>query len=159
MPLLCRKLRGQKRLHQLLRHLRSDDARAQAEDVHRVVFHALMGGVGVVANTRVNARNLVRGDARTHPGAAEQHPAFCLPGEDGLADLFGVVGVVHAVGVMRAEVEGFMPGGADGFDEELFEGEAAVVGGDGDDHGRSFSNTKGTEIFTKITKEKIIGYF
>ena len=56
--------------------LGADHPGAEREHVHVVVLDALMGGIGVMANRRSDAADLVRRNARTDPGAADQDPAL-----------------------------------------------------------------------------------
>jgi len=62
MALFAGEFGGKKNPDQIAGELRSDDARTQHQNVDVVVFHALAGGIGVMAQTRPDARNLIRGD-------------------------------------------------------------------------------------------------
>src|SRR5262245_13700853 len=64
--------RAQERGRALERKLRPDHPRAERQDVHVVVLDALVGGVRVMADRRAYAADLVRGDRRTHAGAADE---------------------------------------------------------------------------------------
>ena len=48
-----------------------DDPRADAQNIHFIMFHALVRRIGIVANTRIDAFHLVRGNASTHPGTTQ----------------------------------------------------------------------------------------
>ena len=63
---------AEERQRALERRLDPDDPRAEGQDVHVVVLDALVGRVGVVADRRAHAADLVRGDARADAGAADR---------------------------------------------------------------------------------------
>ena len=60
------------------RQRRADDARAEAQHVHVVVFDGLMRGVGVVADRRADARELVGGNRDAGAAAADDDAALGL---------------------------------------------------------------------------------
>lgn len=87
----------------------SDDARAETQDVHFVMFYALMRGVGIVAQPSVDAFHFVGGNARAYAGATHEDAALRLIILQGMTEFLGVVGVVYGFGVVGAEVKNFMP--------------------------------------------------
>jgi len=76
----------------------ADDAAADADHIHVVVFHALPGGISVVAETGPDALHLVGGDAGADPAAADDDAPFGVPFEDGPGDGDSKIGVI-VVGV------------------------------------------------------------
>jgi len=136
-PLLACEPGVEEGAHEFGREFRTDDARAEREHVHVVVLDALVRGIGVVAHARADAAHLVRGHARADAAPAQQHTALGLALLDGLADRAGVVGVVHRVGRVGAEVNHLVAFREDRLDDFGLEREAPVVAGNGDFHGSS----------------------
>src|SRR6202789_3118876 len=66
----------------------ADDARAEDNYVHIVVFHALMRGVSVMAHAGADAGNFVGGNADAYAGAADEDAFLADTGENGLAYFF-----------------------------------------------------------------------
>jgi hypothetical protein len=60
---------GQKGLDQFPGERRPDDFSAQTEDIHVVIFDALMSGENIMDEPGTHARNFVRCDGRTHAAA------------------------------------------------------------------------------------------
>lgn len=112
----------------------ADDPGADANDIHVIVFDALVGGVAVVADAGPDAGDFVGRHADADAAAADQDAAVRLSGDDGLADLAGEVGVVDgAVGVGPAVDDGVPRRDDEGGDFGL-EREAAVITAEGDAH-------------------------
>src|SRR5712691_5797640 len=76
-----------------------DDLGAKAEHVHVVVLDALVRRIDVVADRRANPGQLAGRNRRAHTGAADEDAALRVAGQNRLADLAGLVGVVDAVGI------------------------------------------------------------
>ena len=87
----------------------ADDARAEDEDVHVVVFDALVGGVSVMAHAGADAGNFVGGDADADAGAADEDAALGVAVLDGEADFFGKVGIVSRARFVSSEIETSWP--------------------------------------------------
>ena len=89
-------LSRQKCLNQLPRQRWSDHFSTEANDVHVVIFHALMCREHVVYESGSSAGNFVRGDRRANATAAECYATFHLPGGDGFGQRDDKIGVVTA---------------------------------------------------------------
>jgi hypothetical protein len=61
MALFVGEFRCQENANNVERQFRPDGTRSHADDVHIVVFHALVGGVAFVTEPGANAPDLVRG--------------------------------------------------------------------------------------------------
>jgi hypothetical protein len=103
-------LGGEKGGQYLLDKLDADDLRANAQQVDIIVLHALVGGVGVVADRGANPGSLVAGDARSHAGAADEQPSIGHAAADGSADGLGDVGEVDRVRPVGANILNGVPG-------------------------------------------------
>ena len=103
------------------------------------MLDALVGGVDVVADRRADAGELAGGDARADAGAADQHAALGVAGEDRLADLARLVRIVdsHGVGV-RPEVDDVVTERRELLEHALPQLDAAVVERDGHPHTASY---------------------
>ena len=55
---------------------RTDDARTQNQDIHIVMFHALMGGIGVVGQAGADSRDFVGSHGCSHAAAADENAAL-----------------------------------------------------------------------------------
>jgi hypothetical protein len=53
---------------------------SQTEDIHVVIFDALVGGENIVDKPCTHTGNFIRGDGRTHAAAAERDSTLNLPG-------------------------------------------------------------------------------
>src|SRR5579859_5063376 len=109
----------------------ADNSCAENDDVHIVVFNALMGGVGVVAHAGADAGDLVGGDADTYAGAADENAARGVARLDGETYALGEVGiVVFGLDFECAEIEDLMAALSEIGAYFFLEGKAGVVGGD-----------------------------
>src|SRR2546428_733782 len=132
--LLARVAGGHEGPHQLVGEGGAHDASAQDEHVHVVVLDPLVGRVGVVADGGPHAGQLVGGDRRPHPAAADEDAALPPALAHGQADRLREVGVVHGRGRARPHVDHLVPLLAEGLRHLLLEQEARVVGADDDLH-------------------------
>ena len=94
----------QKCLHQFRRQRRTDDSSAQNQNVHVVMFDALVGRVVVMAHGCADARHLVGGNADSHAAAAYQDPTLSLARLQSFAHSFGEVRIIRRLRVIRAQV-------------------------------------------------------
>src|SRR5512133_2041432 len=133
-PLLAVEAGGQERLRELERERLADDARAEREDVHRVVLDALVRGVVVVADAGEDARDLVRRGRHADAAAADEDRPLGPPVEDRPRGRLGVIRVVARRGVVRAEVDRLVPERREVSAEPLLEREPRVVPGERDPH-------------------------
>ena len=91
---------------ELLGERRAHDARAEAENVHRIVLDALVGGERVVAERGTNAVELVRRHRGADAAPADQHRALRPVLANRHRHSLGVVGIVVAGDqLLRAAVE------------------------------------------------------
>lgn len=106
----------------------ADDPGAQAQHVHRVVFHALSGGKRVVAHRGTDAGNLVRRHAYTHAAAAHNNAALRPAAAHRLGNGHGVVGIVVGGDQrFRATILDGMARKLHLLDHMIFQWEAGVV--------------------------------
>ena len=88
---------------------RSDRAAAHAQDVHVVVFHALVRGEVVANEAGANAWNLVGANFGADAAAADRDAALHLPGRNGASERNDKIGIVVAGDeAVRSEVDDFM---------------------------------------------------
>ena len=98
-------------------------------DVHVVVFDALVGGVGVVADAGADSPDLVGGDGRADSAAAYHYAALGLAGCDGFGDGLGEVGeVVRRVEFVSADVHNLVSQRFDVSLQFFFQWVSPVVG-------------------------------
>ena len=97
MALFTGEMCGEKGVDQFLRGGCPDDPAAQHQHVHIVMFHTLVGGINVVTEAAANAGELIHRDGCSDTAAANQNAAFGLAGQDGIAHLFRIVGVIDGV--------------------------------------------------------------
>jgi hypothetical protein len=127
--------RRQEGCEDFLRQSRTDDARSQTQDIHIIVLDSLVGGIGIVAHTRIDTFQLVRSDARPHPGPAQQNPARGLTSLDGTPNFHGKIGIViQRIEAVRSQVEGFVPGNPNNLENHSFERETGMVAGNSNLH-------------------------
>ena len=112
----------------------TDDACSETEDVHVVVFDSLMSRIDVVADSRANARNLVRRHTDPDAAAAEQNAPLCLSGEDRLTHLSREVGIIDRTIRVGSAIDDIMPRRLHDRDDSLFQREPAVITSKGDTH-------------------------
>ena len=133
--LLTAEGRAYERRHELSRQLVAHYPAAYAEDVHVVVLHALSGRVGVVAHAGAYPADLVRGDARPHPTAANNHSAVRLLARHATGNGSREVGiVVRRIDLVGSNVYHDVSHRLQVLDEGLLQGESGVVRSDGDSH-------------------------
>src|SRR5205823_1292200 len=125
----------EERAHEVGAQARPDDLGAEAEHVHVVVLDALVRGVPVVADRGADARHLARGDRSADARSAHEHASLRAAGEDRLADLASLVGIVdpHGVGV-GAEVDDLVAVRAQRLEDCIAKMDSAMIEGDGDVH-------------------------
>jgi hypothetical protein len=105
MPRLAGKASVQKCANQLAAKLRTDDAAAEHEDVHVVVLDALVRRIGVMAKPGANPWNPVCGHRCANAAPTEQNPALCSVLVQGSTDGSCIIGIVHRIGVVGAQIE------------------------------------------------------
>src|SRR5260370_22178436 len=120
-PLLVREGGAQERPDQILRQRGADDARADDQHVHVVVFDALVGRVAVVADGGADAGDLVGRHRRPHAAAADQDAALRAPVKDGAADRLGGIRIIDRRRRRRAHVHQLVPRGGDGLAQPFFQ--------------------------------------
>jgi hypothetical protein len=91
------------------------------------VLDGLVRGVGVVADRRSNAGNLVAGDRRADAGATGEDPALGGTVQDRGADPLRDDGEVDGRFVEGAKVLNFVAVGAQAVDEDRFQPDPGVV--------------------------------
>src|SRR5829696_991642 len=96
-PLAAVEAGTQEGAHEVGRELGADDLGAEAEHVHVVVLHALVGGIDVVADCRPDPGHLASRHRGTDTGAADEHAALRIAGQDRLSELARLVRVVDPV--------------------------------------------------------------
>src|ERR1019366_1338988 len=130
--LFSAEFRPQKRAYQIQGQLRSDDARAQAEHFHVVMFDALVRRITIVAKRSANAGKLVGRHGRPHAAAADEYRPLRLAFEYSAADGLRVIGIVVGLaGVVGAAVHHLMPQPFELGNDGLVEGNAGVVSAHG----------------------------
>src|SRR6187200_2353488 len=134
MAVFARKLRVEEGVDDLARQCRADDACADAQHVHVVVFNGLMRGVGVVANGRTDAREFVRGDGDPGATPADDDSAFGMAIEHRLRHGFGRVRVVHRGRRMCTEIDNVVALSRQVRSHLLFQFKSGMIGGESDSH-------------------------
>ena len=105
---------------------------SEAENVGGVVLAGDGGGGGITHEAGLDARVAVRGDAHADAGGAYEDACVGAAVEHALADEFSKVRVVHGGSVVGAEVLDAISTGLQMRHDGVFQGEAAMVGGDGE---------------------------
>ena len=105
MPRLVGEASVQERANQLAGELDADDTTAEHQHVHVVVLDALVRRVGVMAQSGANPGNPVRGHRCAHAAPAEQDAALGPVLAQGSTDGLRIVGIVHRIGAVGAQVE------------------------------------------------------
>src|SRR5262245_35554492 len=129
-------LGGQERLHEVPGSAWADRAAPETDDVHVIVFDALLGREVIIDQRGPNSRNLVGADRDAHPAATESDPALDRACRHGLSERDDEVRiVVILVQLVRAEIDDVVAGRAQLRDHILLQGEPAVIGRDSYAHG------------------------
>ena len=98
-------LSGQKGLDQFPCECCPNHFSSQTEDIHIVIFDALMSGENIMDEPGTHSRNFIRGDGRTHTAATQRYPTSNLLGSDGSGHGDDEIRVViSGVELMCAEV-------------------------------------------------------
>src|SRR5439155_24005242 len=105
--------------------------RAETEHVHVVVLDALVRGVPIVADRGADAGDLRSGDRGAHARAADKHTALGRAGEDRVADLARLDGIVDPrLRFIRSEVNDLVPEACHRLENPLPQLHSAVVESD-----------------------------
>src|SRR6185503_12503695 len=128
--------RGQPQRQNLVSKTECDDAAAHGEDVRVVVLPRQAGGVEVVAERGADAGDLVGGDLLALPAAAEHDAAFGAPLGDGASDREADRRVVDRGLAVGAVIVDAVAEPRQRLFQVFLEGEAGVIGADGDSHGQ-----------------------
>jgi len=83
----------------------ADDARAEAQDVHVVVFDRLMRRVGVVTHGGPHPGKLACRNRDAGPAATNDDAPLGLPVAQGHGDRLGGIRIIHRGGRMSPEIE------------------------------------------------------
>ncbi len=125
----------QKSTNQLFSQLGTDHARTQAKNAGIIILATLTRRENVVAECRADSPNLVGGDTGIHSAPAKQDAQFGFPGENGLPDGPGIVGVIYRIGTVGPHVQEGVSLPLQQFDHPAFQGETGVIRSDDDTHG------------------------
>ena len=125
---LVSEVRPDESVSQFERHCGTDDTSAENENVHIVVFHALMSRVDVVADRSANSVYLIGGDRSAHARTADQYASLAASIEDCLSDLDGKIWVVDGVGSAGTNIDYLVTCSREVFHEKVFQFQSGVVG-------------------------------
>ena len=95
MALLARESCRGERANQLVRERFADDASPENQNIHVVVLDALVGGVGIVAESRSHSPDLIGRHRCANTAAAYQNTTLTHSCDDRLANECSIVRVVH----------------------------------------------------------------
>jgi hypothetical protein len=99
-------VRGQKGIDQFPGEGRPDYFSTQTEDIHSVIFDALVGGENIMDERRTYTTDFVCSDGRTHATSTQRHSAFHLSRGYGFGQRDNEVWVVvSGVQLVGAEVD------------------------------------------------------
>lgn len=115
----------------------ADNPTTQTQDVHVVVFYRLVRGVGVVGHGRTNALDLVGGDTGAGARPTDHDPSVGPSVDNCSAHGRSEIRVVHRFVTVSPEVEHGQTEFGEMAGDGLLEGEAGVVGSEGDSHAGS----------------------
>ena len=132
MAVLACELGRQKGPGQIFGQRRSDHSGAKTQDVHVVMFHHLVGGVGVVGGRGAYATNLVGGNAGARAGSANNHGSGSFSFQNGVGSRQRGVRIVDRFNAVSAKVEHGVALFRQKFDQVLLELKPGMIGGDGD---------------------------
>src|ERR1700690_221543 len=102
MPLFMGELRGQISRDQIFDQLRGDYARSEDQDVHRVVLHALVRGVDIVAESGAHSWQFIGRDGGSDAAAADQNSPIDLLRTHCLADGLSKIRVIDRRRAVRS---------------------------------------------------------
>jgi len=112
---------------------------AHTNDVHVVVFDALLGGEVVVDQCRADSRNFVGADTRSYAAAANRHAAFHFPRHHGFRKRDNEIGIIVAgCPNVGTEIDDFVSVRTNSCDYLFLQTKPAVIGGDSNTHEASF---------------------
>jgi hypothetical protein len=126
-PFFTRKLRAEEGLDTIVRGFDANHARAEYENIHIVMFDALVGGVMVVTESRADTFDLVGGDTRADTAAADENRAFGLVCEESVSDFGGEIGVVDGGGGVGPDIDNLVAFGLEALADVLFQFVPCVV--------------------------------
>ena len=129
-----RKLRAEECVNAFFGGFHSDNSGTQDQDVHVVVFDALVSRIGIVTQARADAANLVRSHTRAYAAAADENAAFRLSRNDSAADFFREIGVVDGRRGICSHIENLVALLFQILDHRLFQFVPCVVTANDDEH-------------------------
>ena len=127
------------------------DAASEHEHVHRIVLDALVGRVVVLAVGGTDSRDLVRRDARPHPGTTKHDSAVDFSADHRQRDLLGVIGIVDTLGRIGSDIDHFMTQGLHESSEVFLEIEACMIRAEDDLQASPPDRTLFSERFAAAT--------
>src|SRR5262249_25031064 len=105
MPHLPTEASVQEGANKLAGELDADDTTAEHQHVHVVVLNALVGRIGVVTQSGTNPWNPICGHRGANAAPAEQDTALGSVLAQGSTDSGRIVGIIHRIGAVGAQVE------------------------------------------------------
>src|ERR1019366_1343912 len=135
MALFVGKFRCHESSYQVEGQFLADDALSKAKDIHVVVFHALVGGVVVVAKPGANSVHLVRRHRSPHPTPTDQDASFAALIQHSCSKLDRAVRImIRHIAVVRAEIDDLVAELLQFGDHDFVQGDPGVVGGNSNSH-------------------------
>ena len=134
MALFSAELGSQERIHDLVRNRAAGDSRAKSENVDVVVFDRLMSRVGVGGLSRANPLELVRRDAGTCTGTANDDASIRAIRDYGAAHRGREIGIVDGLCGIGAEIDHGVSVLGEAQLQFFFEVKASVIGTERDSH-------------------------
>jgi len=126
---------GEKGLDDLVGKFHTDDARPEYKDIHVIVFHTLMRGIGVVANSCTYTRELIRRDGSAYAAAADENSTIDVVASNRIPDRFREIGIVIVLVIrVRAQVKNVVVRCSKRLREVLLQLESGMIGGEAKSH-------------------------
>src|SRR5579875_822539 len=110
------------------RQFLSDHAPAHHQNIHIIVFDALVRGICVVAKAGADAGNLIGRHRRPHPAAADEYAPVGAPFDHSQTHGFGKVGIIDGILAVGAYVENLVAQVAHKMGQILLQIKSCVVG-------------------------------
>ena len=124
----------EKRLHYLDGYVRSHYSSTKTENVDVVVFHHLVGRVGLMSDCSPNATKLVGGHTCSRSRATDDDPSVSPSFQYSSTSTGSHIRIINWVGRVGSEIEGGVPCGHHRLDHDRFQSETGVIGSNGYSH-------------------------
>jgi hypothetical protein len=106
----------------------SNHARSEHQDIHVIVFHALVSRIRIMTQTGPDATHFVGGHGSSDPAPADEHATVSAAIQNRLTDGFGKIRIVHRIGIVGSNVNHFIAQFTQEFGQSDFQFKSGMVG-------------------------------